>query len=151
ERALYYPPIPVLQELSSSTNSVRIIGNGTFPPLLSAMYGLRDVRGYDAVDPQRFVELLSLGTDTNSPRPTYATTQFLKPLTSVSRSGDLILSPVLDLMGVSHVIYRGNPTPNTSPAFVGPDYWVLQNRNALPRAFVPRSVQAEPRGSERLH
>ena len=53
--ALYYPPIPVLDELAHSTPG-RIIGGNCLPASLASMRGLRDIRGYDAVDPARLVE-----------------------------------------------------------------------------------------------
>jgi hypothetical protein len=57
------------------------------------------------------------------------------------------------MLGVRYVIFRGTPPPQARPAFQSPDYWVLVNPRALPRAFVPRRVEvvADNRGRlERL-
>ena len=51
------------------------------------------------------------------------------------------LSPVLDLLGVRYVI-----APNEDYT----RYFVLVNESALPRAFVPRSVEVEPDRARRL-
>jgi len=53
-----------------------------------------------------------------------------------------VLSPVLDLLGVTHVIFRRTPPPGVRPVFQSPDYWVMENSSALSRVFVPRRVEA---------
>ena len=40
--------------------------------------------------------------------------------------------------------------PSIHPAFQGNDYWVLINSNALPRAFVPKSVKTATNDGEEL-
>jgi hypothetical protein len=64
--------------------------------------------------------------------------------------GELLLSPVFDMLGVRYVIGRGSPPPNTHPAFQGTDYWVLVNSNALARTFVPRRVETVAEDKARL-
>src|SRR5208283_371006 len=49
-----------------------------------------------------------------------------------------------------YVIFRGSPPQEVKPAFQGPDYWVLENRSALPRVFVPRRVEVVADDNERL-
>jgi hypothetical protein len=61
------------------------------------------------------------------------------------------LPPVLDMLGVGAVVFRGSPPPDLRPMFVGNDYWVLPNPSALPRAFVPRQVEYEPDSDARLN
>ena len=56
--ALYYPRIPTLEEVAKAAPPGRIIGFDCLPPQLCTMCGLRDVRGYDGVDPARMVELV---------------------------------------------------------------------------------------------
>ena len=80
----------------------------------------------------------------------YAKTQFLVPKATVSPEEGIRLPPVLDMLGVRHVIFRGSPMPNTRPAFQGPDYWVLENSNALARAFIPRRVEMVGESEARL-
>jgi hypothetical protein len=138
--ALYYPRLPVLEAVAKSTPG-RVIGYTCLPPLLATMCGLRDVRGYDSVDPGRFVELV---TNAAAPRPVtldYSLTSTMSPKMSFDSEGHLRLPPLLDMLGVRYVIGRGAPLPGTHPAFQGADYWVLVNSNALPGAFIPRRVE----------
>ncbi|MRR30366.1 hypothetical protein EG834_08595 [bacterium] len=44
------------------------------------------------------------------------------------------------MLAVSHVVFRERPPAHAQIAFAGEDYWICQNRSALPRAFVPLSV-----------
>ena len=146
--ALYYPRIPVLEEIAKSTAG-RIIGYNCFPATLAQTHQLRDVRGYDGIDPGRFVELLKLTADPRAPSNSYAPTQWLMP--RIELVGDQIkLPPILDMLGVGHVICRGTPPQNIHPTFQGDDYWVVSNLAALPRAFIPRRVEVVADDRERL-
>ena len=138
--SLYYPKIPVLEEIAKSTPG-RIIGD--MAASISMMAGLDDIRGYDSIDPARMVALLKT---TAKPANTdltdeYAATLFLVPQGDILPSGTVRLAPVLDMLGVRYVIFRGVPPPIFHPPFQGTDYWVLVNSNALPRAFIPKSVE----------
>jgi hypothetical protein len=146
--ALYYPRIPVLEEIAKSTAG-RMIGYNCFPAALAQTHQLRDIRGYDSVDPGRLVALMNLAADPRFPSDQYAMTQWLVPRAQLLPDG-IKLSPVLDLLGVRHVVYRGTPQPNVRPAFQGNDYWALTNHAALPRAFVPRRVEMVTDDYERL-
>jgi hypothetical protein len=138
--ALYFPPVPVLEAVAKSVPG-RVIGSVALPANLATICGLRDVRGYDAVDPARLVQLIMLGTDPSSPASEYAQTQERWPLGTFSPEEGVKLSPILDLLGVKYVIYRGSPEKGTQPKFTGEDYWVLENARGLNRAFVPTSVE----------
>ena len=120
------------------------------PANLAAMCGLHDIRGYDDVDPQRLIDLVSIAAHPNSPKYSYALTQVLMPRASLTPEGDAKLSPVLDMLGVQYVIFRGTPLPGARPAFQGPDYWVLVNPAVLPRVFIPRRVESAPDKDVRL-
>jgi hypothetical protein len=96
------------------------------------------------------VELLRLGTSPEGPQSHYAATQFLGPRGDLLPPDGIRLSPVLDLLGVRYVIFRGTPPPSLAPAFRGADYWAMINRNALPRIFVPRQWKKESDPVERL-
>jgi hypothetical protein len=139
--ALYYPRIKVLEELASSPPG-RIIGYRCLPPKLGQVHGLRDVRGYDAVDPARMVDLLlGLAADLKLTRLNpYALTQWLVPKLAIVRSHEGRLAPVLDMLGVRYVVFRQPPAP-LEATLEGDDYWVWTNRAALPRAFVPERVE----------
>ncbi len=114
---------------------------GCLPATLAQTQGLSDVRGYDAVDPARFVNLLLKAADPHSPQISYALTQMMIPTLFDQPNGIFRLHPILDMLGVRYLIFRGVPVAGIQPDFAGEDYWVLENRFALPRAFVPQRVE----------
>ena len=137
--ALYYPKIPVLDAITRSVPGC-IIGVNCLPPPVTVGAGLNDIRGYDAIDPAQMVALLK-NTAESSEEPVYAATQFLVPRGKISAPDNIRLSPILDMLDVRYVIFQGTPPPDIHPAFQSPDYWVLINSNALPRAFVPKALE----------
>ena len=137
--ALYYPKIPVLSQIAASTPG-RVIGANCLPAPIVAMQGLNDVRGYDSVDPARMVDLLET-TTTLEAGYSYAEIGHLVPSGVILPHGIIRLPPVLDMLNVRYVIFQSDAGPQVQPAFQGNGYWALVNSNALPRAFVPRSVQ----------
>ena len=76
-------------------------------------------------------------------------TQWLTPKVTWQRSG-VRLHPILDMLGVRYVIFRGSPPAALQPDFAGPDYWVMTNGNALPRVYVPWKVETIEDDQERL-
>jgi hypothetical protein len=76
--ALYYPRIPVLEKLAAAEPG-RVIGLDCLPANLAATHGLRDVRGYDGVDPARWVDLLKPVADPASHMPSYALVEWMSP------------------------------------------------------------------------
>jgi hypothetical protein len=139
DRALYFPRVPILEKLAALPSG-RIWGVECLPPNLNQLCRLEDVRGYDAVDPLRFVRLFELARDPSSPPTPYAVTQEALP-TLVTSDRRVKLHPVADLLNVRYLILR-TPPPSNFPLVVNQDdYWVVENRDALPRAFVPRSVR----------
>jgi hypothetical protein len=141
--ALYFPPVPVLEQVARSTPG-RVAGYYCLPATLAGACGLSDLRGYDGVDPARIVDLLQITAGPPTSTPKYALTQYLVPKVTPTADGSIRLPPVLDMLGVRYVIFRGAPTPGARPVFQGLDYWVLVNSNALDRAFVPRRVEFLP-------
>ncbi len=137
--ALYYPKIPVLDEISKSIPG-RVMGFHCLPALLASMAGLNDIRGYDAVDPARMVALLQRASEPIE-ASSYAATQRLSPMGRMLPPGNIQLLPTLNMLNVRYVIFRGAPRESIHPPFQGDDYWALVNSAALPRAFVPKSVQ----------
>lgn len=142
---LYYPPVPALGELAKA-DSGRVIGYSCLPASLASMQGLRDIRGYDGVDPLPITELLNVIRDPKSTRFDYALTQGLTPQAVPGPNNTVRVPPILNMLGVTHVIFRGSPPARIQPVFQSADYWVLPNPTAMPRTFVPREVQlvAEP-------
>jgi hypothetical protein len=137
--ALYYPKIPVLDEIAKSIPG-RVMGFHCLQALLASMAGLNDIRGYDAVDPARMVALLQRASEPIK-ASSYAATQSLSPMGRILPPGNIQLLPTLDMLNVRYVIFRGAPPELIHPPFQGHDYWALVNSNVLPRVFVPKSVQ----------
>lgn len=146
--SLYYPKIPVLDEITKAVPG-RVIGIGCLPPLIGTMSGLNDIRGYDAVDPARMVGLLETAAEPGNRLP-YAAIQLMIPKAHFLPPRNISLPPVLDMLDVRYAIFRGVPPGFITPLFQGNDYWVLVNSNALPRAFIPKSVKTIPDASDEL-
>jgi hypothetical protein len=145
--ALYYPSIPVLNEVAQSVPG-RIIGQHCLPACLASMAGLNDIRGYDAIDPKRMVELLKTAVQPGGGGP-YAVTQWAAPEGGIRPPNVIELKPVMDMLDVRYVIFRGTPPIGVEPVFRGNDYWALVNSNAF-RVFVPASVETVTDDTERL-
>ena len=146
--ALYYPGIPVLEQVARSVPG-RVIGVDCLPAPIVTMAGLNDIRGDDGVEPARMVELLKTAA-APGPEPSYAVVQYLAPKGVILPPNTIRLTPVLDMLDVRYLIFRGDPPPNIHPLFLGNDYWVLVNSNALPRVFVPQSVKTLSNDSDQL-
>jgi hypothetical protein len=147
--ALYYPRLPMLEQVARADQG-RVLAYDCLPAVLPQLYGLREIRGYDAVDPQRMVSLLAqVAAPSWRPLP-YAALQWYTPTLTMDPPGSVRLPPILDMLNVRTLIFRGRAPSGITPAFVGEDYWALSNPRALPRAFVPRRVQYEPSATERL-
>ena len=118
---------------------------GCLPANLAQTQGLSDVRGYDAVDPARYVNLVLKAADPRSLSLPYALTETMVPAMQASGTGSLSrtlrLHPILDMLSVRYVIFRGKPLGGIVPAFQGEDYWAMENQAALPRVLVPRRVE----------
>lgn len=140
---LYYPNLPVFDYLRSEPPA-RMCGEICLPPATGMMHGLRDIRGYDGADPVLYVELIDCFRTyaPQSVRTPYAATCFITPAPS----------PILDMLNVRHVVYRGIPDPQTKPIFRDDEnaYYVLENPTCLPRAFIPRRVKTLSNRQERL-
>jgi hypothetical protein len=61
-----------------------------------------------------------------------------------SVNGLILLPPLLNMLGVRYVIFRGSASANAKPFCVGTDYWVGENTAALPRVFIPRYAISVP-------
>jgi hypothetical protein len=147
--ALYYPRIPVLEEIAKSGPG-RVVGCGCLPAALAQTHGLRDIRGYDAIDPARLMTLMAIAADPHSRTLDFAMTQWFTPRFYFAPPDKIRISPILDMLGVRYVISRGSPPAEIHPAFQGDDYWVLVNQAALPRPFVPRRVETVADDHEQL-
>jgi hypothetical protein len=130
-RELAYPRIPALARAAEADPHARTLGYACLPASLNLTHRLRDVRGYDGLDPARLVEVLELCRHPQSPRFAYAALQWFFP----------VQSPLVDLLGVRHFVFRSQPPGEVAVAFQSPGYFVVENPGALPRAFLPRRVE----------
>jgi hypothetical protein len=112
EKAFY----PDFRQLASVKRDELFRVAGTFVTLLpngSAMYGLEDVRGYEAMTFRRYTETYPIWS-----RYTRA---FFNPVNDVSK-------PFLSFLNVRYFF---------------DDKYVVENPNVLPRAFLPRRIRFE--------
>jgi hypothetical protein len=136
---LAYPPIPALEALQRDP-AARIVGMACLPAALNLTHRLRDIRGYDGLDPARIAQLLERFRHPRTPGFSYAANQWFSPLDS----------PLLDLVGVRYLVHRGRSRGPTPPVAQSPGYHVLENPGWLPRAFVPLRVAAVEEGDATL-
>src|SRR6185503_11586216 len=128
----------------------RIMGYGCLPATLSEMANLNDVRGHDAVEPARMVELITMASDGVALMPRYATTMQVAPKAIIAPSGEFRLSPIMEMLGLRYVVLRGSPPTNAAPDFRGIDYWIMRNPGAMERVFIPRKVELVADAKTRL-
>ncbi len=146
--ALYYPKIPVLSQIAASIPG-RVIGVNCLPAPIVAMQGLSDIRGYDAVDPARMVDLLATAAASGE-KFSYEAVQYLVPKRTIQPPNTIQLTPVLNMLDVRYLVFQGAPPPNIRPMYQGSGYGALVNSNALPRVFVPKSVKVVSNDHEEL-
>jgi hypothetical protein len=124
-----YPPIPILEPLRAIREPFRITGHGNaLLPGTSTLYELEDVRGYQAMTFLRY-------------RGTYAIWSIHQPVW-YNRVDDLT-KPFLSFLNVRYAITwdRDPPPPGWFEVARQKGSIVLENRNVLPRAFVPPVVR----------
>jgi hypothetical protein len=124
-----YPPIPLFDGLHGIAEPFRIVGQGmTFVPGTSALYGLEDARGYEALTFRRYFETY----------PLWCVHQpvFFNRVNDLSR-------PFLSFLNVRYAVsWDAAPVPDNwreVARFRGSK--LLENTRVLARAFVPRLVR----------
>jgi hypothetical protein len=142
--ALYYPDIPALSQLRDAPAG-RVTGISCLPALMAQRFDLWDVRGYDAVDPLRMVNLLLKVKDHRSSSFDYAAVQWWWPqiLPPEVDGGKPRVLPVANMLNLRYLISRsdiGDKILNPK-LFESEDYFVFENTDALPRAYVPRRLE----------
>lgn len=140
-RDTYYPSRGFISYLQEHAGTGRILGmGGVLYPNLSMEYGLRDIRGYDGIDPLPYVSLLSAAKPHASMSPSYAMSMYFV-------SGP---SPVLDLLGVRYIVAPISlDAPPWEEVFRSDGFWIYRNPGALERAFIPRNAEYVPGEAER--
>src|SRR5262249_36906119 len=140
DATLYFPRVPILEQLAAAPPG-RIWGVTCLPPNLNQMCGLEDARGYDAIDPRDYFRLFQLACDKERTFfYSYARTLAAVPAAQVAAK-TFKLNPVANLLNVRYVVFRDPPRGDLTPFLHQNDYWIMENRDALPRAFVPLSAQ----------
>jgi len=147
--SLYFPRIPALEAISHAEPG-RVLGYGCLPAGFGDISGLSCIQGYDAIDPARLMDVLRLAADPHYRTSGNGWTQVYSPKMEMAPPDNVRLPPILDMLNVRYLIFRGTAPSDIQPAFQSPDYWVLVNRSALPRAFIPRRVEVTPDAKERL-
>jgi hypothetical protein len=143
--ALYYPPLPVLEAVAHSSPG-RSLGIFLPFPNIHEFAGLRELRGYDAVDPARIIAVLDLAR-LNKPSPGLAHTIVYQPALRVTPDHRLFVHPVLNMLNLRYLIVQQHPERyGLRSRFEGQGYYVVENRDALPRAFLPRRVEVHTDG-----
>ncbi len=140
EPSKYYPRIPALQRIAESEPG-RILGVMCLPANLNRTHNLSDVRGYDGVDSRFITSLLTAVQDPSLKSPSYAATQWYLPQLLQRDDGTICLPPILNMLNTRYLVLRNKPLVNWRVVFHLDDYWVLENPDFVPRAFVPASVR----------
>jgi hypothetical protein len=128
DRRAFFPPIAGLDHLPRGGPPYRIVGQGPlFAPNVGALYGLEDVRGYQAMTFARLAETFPLWS---IPQPVW------------SNRVDELDAPMLSLLNVRFALALPDSAVPPSWRLVGryPGYQLLENSSVLPRAFVPHMV-----------
>jgi hypothetical protein len=124
-----YPPIPIFASLPKTAEPFRITGHGrAFIPGTSAMYGLEDVRGYQAMTFLRY-------------RDTYPVWSIHQPVW-FNRVDDLT-RPFLSFLNVRYAITwdRDPPPGGWIEAARQPGTLLFENTRVIERVFLPRRVR----------
>jgi len=142
---LYYPRLPALEFIQRSSPG-RVLGIECLPPKLLESHQLRDIRGYDGVDPIAYVQLLSLSYDPQRTtaleyaRSMWYFPEFREPAT---QGNSFQLHPILNMLGLRYLVCDESVgIPN--PVFQGGGYKVYLNHDALPRAWIPQHHERLP-------
>ncbi|MBV8544138.1 MAG: hypothetical protein JO093_06885 [Acidobacteria bacterium] len=132
DRRAFFPPIAGFERLPRNSEPYRIVGQGPlFAPNIAALYGLEDVRGYQAMTFARLAETFPLWS---IPQPVW------------SNRVDDLTAPMLSMMNVRFALALPDSPIPASWRLIGryPGYALLENSRALPRAFIPRVVHTGP-------
>jgi Bacterial membrane protein YfhO len=128
-----YPRVPLFDPMRGIREPFRIAGfNYALIPGASALYGLEDVRGYEAMTLLRLTETYELWS---VPQPTW-----------FNRVVDL-QKPFLSFLNVRFAVTNGGmrTPPGWRMLRRTPEAHLLENEHWLPRAFVPAETRMLPK------
>lgn len=127
-RAAAYPPMQIFEPLRGVHEPFRVTGtNWALLPGTNALYGLEDVRGYEAMTFRPYTQTYRIWSQ---PQPIF-----------FNRTDDLT-RPFLSMLNVRFAFAKAAaPLPEGWKVIAREGETVLlENANVLPRAFVPRAV-----------
>jgi hypothetical protein len=137
---VFYPPTPILTHMQNDKSEPFRMGamHFMFLPDAAALYGLEDVRGYEAMTFLRLAQTYAFWSVHN--------TASYNNLPDKSR-------PFLSLINMKYLIALPNEQPDEQWKVVLEDRnaRLLQNTRVIPRAFIPRRVRYEKRQDEVLY
>jgi hypothetical protein len=129
---MFYPPTPILARLQSDKSEPFRMGamHFMFLPDAAALYGLEDVRGYEAMTFLRLAETYAFWS--------VHTTASYNNIPDKSR-------PMLSLLNMKYLIALPAEQPDEQWKLVMQDRnaRLLENTRMLPRVFIPRRVRYE--------
>jgi hypothetical protein len=127
---LLYRRTGLTRFLADQQRPFRVLGAGAVLfPNTNVLAGVEDIRTHDPVERREYVEFLD-ATCGYDPKP------YFKQVENLNASALDFLN-VRFLLGAAEA---GSPGPRWRPVYRGPDGVVFENRNVLPRAFVPRRI-----------
>lgn len=135
---LYFPPCSTLERVRK-TGGGRVVAINCLPANIPATVGLRDVRGYDGIDPRPVIAVLNLARHQDDHPAEYASTKYYTPRLAVDETG-VRVPPALSLLNCRYIISPKRVDGAGSPTWEGDGFVVYENRAAVPRAFVPARV-----------
>ncbi len=133
-----FPPIAVLERLRERADG-RVTGVHCLPANLLATHSLRDVCGYDGLDPADLVELLEPLCDPRAPQNEQARLQWFFPRLGLDPATGLRLGGVLDMLQLRYLVFIGE-VGGIAPIMQQQGYTVVENPRAMPRAWVVEHV-----------
>ncbi|MFL6247343.1 MAG: YfhO family protein, partial [Thermoanaerobaculia bacterium] len=129
---MFYPPTPILTYLQNDKSGPFRIGamHFLFLPDAAALYGLEDVRGYEAMTFRRLNDTYSFWSVPNLAS--------FNSLPDKSR-------PFLSLLNLKYMIALPNEQPDEQWRVVFSDrnLRLLENTRVIPRVFIPRRIRYE--------
>lgn len=147
-RTRYYPALPAFAQLANMPSG-RVLCVNCLPPNLGMTWGLNELRGYDGVDPKAMVDLLNLAKVRGKRGYRFARTLYFQPVVRW-RDGAPRLSPLLDMLNLRYLVFRGAPQEGFDAILNSEGYWVAENHHALPRVFIPTRTETETDPERRL-
>jgi hypothetical protein len=130
-----YPETPAIAWVRAQPGHARM----TMPGHIGVLYDLAEPHGYDGLTPRRIVDLVgSVGTGSALVRGYLQNPLAVVGSEAVSPAA-VLTSPVVDLLGVRHVMLPPGAAPiwpHLTLGYEGSDARVFVNDRALPRAFL---------------